>query len=470
MRKAAIFSIGLVILLLLGAGGFWTYKNYFSKETQTPVANTKPVTLDPQKEATHISKVAGEKNAYWMRGFDIVWNVIEPEKGRIDWEESDKMLTEFKGGQTQGAYHLSIIWPYANWDQQTCHTGEKYLATGHLKRGGEDLYMGAPCDMSAYSDFIVKVVERYDGDGKNDMPDLKTPVKYWEIINEPSMQGGSLGGAGEDLKFFVGTSKEYFEVLKTSYEAIKKADPQAKVLHAGMAGMHKDFVDFWTPIFELGAGDYFDIANIHSISTNEATEDLFVIRFKKFLEKYDLGKKPIWVTEAQYGELDKPPKNTEEFDKLIARSSVFALAQGADKLFLIENWVFWDNEDTFKPPEEEKNEKGKKGPPPKIDLTDSSTHKVYLNLVDKVNNFEKIEVLNEKYHENPSDYEGATSEVGHYKFINGKNVVYVLWGEGSAVAPEISGKLKVTDIYGESKIMDSKDLSLSDSPVFVELK
>jgi len=36
--------------------------------------------------------------------------------------------------------------------------------------------------------------------------------------------------------------------------------------------------------------------------------------------------------------------------------------------------------------------------------------------------------------------------------------VYVLWGEGSAVAPEISGKLKVTDIYGDSKQIDASSL------------
>jgi hypothetical protein len=465
--KKVYFLIAALILLAVVTAGLFIYRNYFSKETQTSPTNTKPVTLDPQKEATHLSKVAGEKSAYWMRGFDVVWNEIEPEKGKYDWEENDKMLTEFKTGQAEGAYHLSIIWPYANWDQTACHSGEKYMATGHLKRGGEDLYMGVPCDMAAYSEFIQKVVERYDGDGKDDMPGLKIPVKHWEIINEPSMQGGSLGGAGEDLKFFVGTPKEYFEILKTSYEAIKKADPQAKVLHAGMAGMHKNFVEFWTPIFELGAGKYFDVANIHSISTNERTEDLFVIRFKRFLEKYDLGDKPIWVTEAQFGGLQEKPEDIGEFDKLVARSSVFALSQGADKLFLIENWTTWDVENAFKPPEEEK---GMKSPPPKIDLSGSSTHKVYLSLVDKINSFEKIEVLNEKYYENPSDYEGATSDIGHYKFINGNNIVYVLWGEGSAVALEISGKLKVTDIYGESKGIDAGALQISDSPIFVELK
>ena len=465
MRKFYFLTVFVVVLLLI-SGGFLIYKNYFSVENQTSPTNTKPVTLDPKKEATHLSKVAGEKSAYWMRGFDIVWNVIEPEKGKYSWEESDRMLTEFKDGQAEGAYHLSIIWPYANWDQKTCHLEEKYLATGHLKRGGGDLYMGAPCDMAAYSEFIQKVVERYDGDGKNDMPNLKIPVKHWEIINEPSMQGGSTGGAGEDLKFFVGTPKEYFEVLKTSYEAIKKADPQAKVLHAGMAGMHKNFVEFWTPIFKLGAGKYFDIANIHSISTTREQEDLYVLKFKEFLKKFGLADKPIWVTEAQYGELQKKPEDTVEFDKLVARSSVFALAQGADKLFLIENWVTWGDENAFKPPEEEKE---KKKPPPKMNLSGSSTHKVYLNLIDKINNFDKIEMIKEKYTEGKEDWQGATSQVGQYKFINGDESVYVLWGSTS-VPSEITGVVTVTDIWGNKKEMNASKITLTDSPVFVELQ
>ena len=163
--------------------------------------------------------------------------------------------------------------------------------------------------------------------------------------------------------------------------------------------------------------------------------------------------------------MQEKPEKIKEFDKLVARSSVFALAQGADKLFFIENWTTWDSEDSFKPPEE----KEKKGPPPKIDLSGSSTHQVYLNLVDKINNFEKVEKIEEKYTVGKEDWQGATSQLGQYKFINGDEVVYVLWGEAQ-VPSEISGKIKVTDIYGKSEVIDSKELSLTDSPIFVEFE
>lgn len=473
--KTKILIILLVILgiLFLGGGGF-IYRNYFAKKDDEPKSSQKHsqsevklLKLDPEKEATHLSKVMGTQDVYWMRGFSFVWNDIEKEKGKFDWLSADEGLQGKGGYFSDNTYHLAMIWPYANWDQDTCHQGEKYKATGHLKESGKDLKMGVPCDMNAYARFLEKVVERYDGDGKDDMPGLKVPIKYWEIMNEPEMQGGSVGGAGEDLKFFVGASHEYLEILKTSYGVIKKADSEAKVAHAGMAGMQENFQDFWDPVFAGGGGNYFDIANIHTISTDKQREDLFVIKFKKYLEKYGIKDKPIWITEAQFGQLQDKPKNIGEFDKLIARASVFSLAQGADKLFFIENWVFWDNKEMFEPPKEDNEDKKDKKEPPKIDLSNNSTHKVYLNLVDKINSFDKIETVQEKFTEGKRDNEGATSQVGQYKFTNGSRVIYVLWGN-SELPDEISGKVKVTDIYGDSQETDAKNIILSDSPIFVE--
>jgi len=469
-KKSRIWILLLIALAVIVAGVL-VYLSYFKssdEDTSTGAKSTTGVlSLDPVKEATHLSKVADANNAYFRRGFDVVWNVMEPSKGKYDWTENDQMVQGSKDKSEGEIYNLSIIWPYANWDQKSCHSGKEYIATGHLKQGGEDLYMGVPCDLGAYGEFIQKVVERYDGDGVNDMPGLKTPVKYWEVLNEPSMHGGGIGGAGEDLKFFVGTSEEYLSILKTSYEAIKKADPKAKVLHAGMAGMQQNFRDFWDPIFAGGAGNYFDIANIHSISTTKETEDLFVISFRKYLERFGITGKPIWVTEAQYGSLQDEPEDKGEFEELMARSTVFTLAQDAEKIFLIENWIFWGDKDSLNPDMDEKD-KDKKEEKPKPDLSNNTTHKVYLNLLEKVNNFDSVEMLSEEFNQNPRDGAGATTDIGQYEFISGDKSVYVLWGENSTVASEISGKIKVTDIYGASKEMDSNNLVITNSPVFVE--
>ncbi len=463
--------IVILVLAILGVGGYFVWKNYFSqKETAQPVTQEK-LELDPQKAATHLSKVAETKNAYWMRGgFDLFWNEIEPEKGEFDWSSTDKKVKALNKNQV---YVIPIVKPFANWDQDTCHPEKKYEADYDPQKGGK-VKVGAPCDMIAYAEFLEKAIERYDGDGQDDMPGLTIPVKYWEIMNEPSMQGGTTGGVGEELKFFVGTSQEYFEILKTSYQTIKKADSEAKVLPAGMAGMQQNFQDFWKPIFAAGAGDYFDIANIHTINTDEKREDLYIIKFKKFLEQYGLEDKPIFVTELQYGELTEPPEDLAGLEKLIVKSSVFGLAMGADKLFYIENWLFWQ-EGGFTIQDEKKDEKEDEKDKEKEDIhkvspeaLESSTHKVYLNLVDKINNFDKIEKIKEEYVENASDFDGATCTLGQYKFISGSNAVYVLWGEAE-VPTEITGKIKVTDIYGDSQQIQAENLTLDDQPVFVEI-
>ncbi len=479
-RKILIIFLMILGIAVLSIAGFFAWQKYFPSkpESETAITGVRKLKLDSQKEATHLSKVAGEAGAYWMRGYPIVWNEIEKKKGKCDWTSADEGLRGKDDYFSKDALHIAMIWPYANWDQKACHEGEKYKATGHLKESDEDLMMGKPCDMQAYASFVEKVVERYDGDGNDDMPalrqsgpGLKTPVKYWEIMNEPEMQGGSVGGAGEDLKFFVGSSQDYLAILKTSYEAIKRADPEAKVAHAGMAGIQDNFKGFWNPVFAAGAGNYFDIANIHTISTDEQREDLFVIKFKKYLEKYGIKDKPIWITEVQFGRLQEKPKDLAAFEKLMARASVFSLAKGADKLFYIENWMFWDDRNAFKKPEEDgpkdKDNKKKKELKPKPNLSHNTTHKVYLNLIKNLNSFDKIEVLREQYIENADGNSGATSQVGQYKFISGNKTVYVLWGSAPLPA-EISGRVRATDIYGESKETDTGAIQLSDSPIFIE--
>jgi hypothetical protein len=56
---------------------------------------------------------------------------------------------------------------------------------------------------------------------------------------------------------------------------------------------------------------------------------------------------------------------------------------------------------------------------------------------------------------------------GKYRFIVNGQPVYVLWGTGS-LPSEISGKVKVTDLYGKETILDAPQIKLTDSPIYVE--
>ncbi|RLI75921.1 hypothetical protein DRO97_02085 [Archaeoglobales archaeon] len=438
-RKAYFLPMLIFGLVLLGCVSKEEHAS--TPQLQTPQLQTEQKQVynkadkiehkELKPENIHFSEVGEVKEPLWIR-FWISWEMVEKEKGKYDFTLVDEIVRDFEYRNT---LILITVMPFASWDQDICH-GEEYYSDMPFPFGMQRLKVGKPCNMQAYREFLKKLVERYDGDGVEDMPALKYPIKYWEIMNEPEMQGKDLSG----LKFFVGTPQEYLEILKVSYETIKEADPEAKVLMAGMAGMHQQFVKFWEPIIGK-AENYFDIANIHSIDTNEKREDLFVIKFKRFLERHSVDK-PVWVTEAQFGDLMEKPKDIRKIDELLVKSSVFSLSLGAEKIFFVGNWLeFWRSE---------------------------STQKAYEIMVKKLNRFEKLEVIKQEYVENERDYEGATSLAGIHKFTVENKPVYVIWGNVE-LPKEIKGKIKVTDIYGNEKIMYAINFTSSDSPVYVEI-
>ncbi len=213
------------------------------------------------------------------------WQEIEPEVGQYNWEKIDEYV---RGAQEKNIQILFTVWPFTEWDQETCNSHLKW----HPNDGGKDPRdflslahrKGKPCDMEAYKQFLKKLVERYDGDGVEDMSDLLYPVTHWEIGNEPD---------GPDGDFFQGSDEDYFEILKASYATIKQADSNAKVLIAAVATPGPEEPvrpDFSTlKLYELGAANYFDIMNCHSFGGSRGV--------REYLKKFGAGDRPIWFTE-----------------------------------------------------------------------------------------------------------------------------------------------------------------------------
>lgn len=215
------------------------------------------------------------------------WQYIEPEKGQYNWGKIDEYV---RGAQERDIQILFTVWPFTDWDQETCNSHLEWQPNSGGKDPRDFLSLahrkGKPCDMEAYKEFLRRLVERYDGDGLEDISGLRYPVTHWEIGNEPDV--------GDE--FFQGSAEDYFEILKVSYTTIKETDPDAKVLIAaiGIHGLEKTDYSKWTnfdtiKLFELGATNYFDIMNGHSYGGYRTV--------KEFLEKFGAGDKPMWVTE-----------------------------------------------------------------------------------------------------------------------------------------------------------------------------
>lgn len=152
-----------------------------------------------------------------------------------------------------------------------------------------------PQNKAAYSSYVKQTVERYDGDGKDDMPGLKRPIKYWQLENEPDLHNKFRKQRG-NANF--SSPEEYFEVLKLTYEAVKQADAESKVM-LNVVGYGQNMgdtsVSYVQQLNKLGAGNYYNIFSYHIYPTTYETSIL-----TEMLQKFKqlIGNKPIWITES----------------------------------------------------------------------------------------------------------------------------------------------------------------------------
>lgn len=423
-----------------------------------------------------------ELNVHWERPHPgpFIWGEIEKDEGTYDWSAVDKYVTD---AQSNSILLVATIWPYDNWDQEQCH--EKLPNTRRLFSILGD-YRGKPCDPEAYKRFVKALVERYDGDGVDDTPGLKYPIKYWEVINEPEMMGTGTFFKGDPQ------TSDYLEVLQITHDAIKDTDPQAKVLNGGIASLFPIEKPFWETILGgPGAGDI-DVLTIHSITLGT---DLQLPSLNALMNQLGLAQ-PVWVTEIQYarskrfrtqgqaanpagltGGADEGVSETvdtspaanygdavtlsqglsdltqDQWSVVLIHSFVEAFGRGATKLFYI-------GLDNSTPTEETsllvncqvKAGASRNDPFDPADCQRQTPFYAYKTLVDKIDYYDLVQKLGE----------------GQYRFSIGDRTVYVLWGS-LPLPGEIKGKIKVTDIYGQEREAQAESLALTDAPVYVEI-
>ena len=222
------------------------------------------------------------KDGQWVRPHPgpFIWNHIEKEKGNFTWDDVDKYVVY---SQEHNQTILATIWPHANWEQKSCKRKKARSPFG--KRFTK--YLSKPCSMEDYKTFLLKLVDRYDGDGNNDMPGLTKPIKHWDIMNEPEFK-----------MFFKGSKEDFVETFNFSSKVIKEKQKDAVIVMAGAAGMFPENKKYWKSVLPK-IKDNFDIANIHHISTpdGKCDKELWVDEFASLLKSLNISK-PIWVTEA----------------------------------------------------------------------------------------------------------------------------------------------------------------------------
>ena len=142
------------------------------------------------------------------------WRRLEPEPGRFDFRGLDMRVL---GLGRHGISSFLTFESNAAW----------------AVRHADKVKNGTPRDLDRWRALIRAVVERYDGDGVDDAPGLRLPVRHWQVANEFMSAKNRSGG-------WAGTDDELIAYINAGYAAIKQADPSAIVVLGGLAAYNID--------------------------------------------------------------------------------------------------------------------------------------------------------------------------------------------------------------------------------------
>jgi hypothetical protein len=211
----------------------------------------------------------------------LQWQFVKIRPGEYDWDNVDRLL---KAAQTK---QIDVLF--------TIRTTFRVGAIKYKPKKGVIEINPPSMDMKEWVHFVEILANRYQRQGVN-----------YEIENEVNEAG-----------FWKGTLEEYLELLKAGYDAIKKADPKAKVLPSAMgcgiirnlqlgSGGQKAWKwhDSWLePILSTKK---FDAVNIHNyyfpseIVANGLTFRSYLEHIRDLMKKSGLGDRPIWITETGF--------------------------------------------------------------------------------------------------------------------------------------------------------------------------
>jgi hypothetical protein len=190
------------------------------------------------------------------------WDGIETSRGNYNWlfwDEYVKMAVE--------EYGITLI-PYVCYTPSWNSTGDTTNFWNHT-----------PKDYEAFGAFMEALVNRY-----------KKWIKTWELWNEPDIDS-----------YWSGTAADLAKLTKIGAQAVRKADPGAKVVLAGLAHDTK----FLRALFrEHGISPYVDVVNCHSYFETWSGEPLesvidYVNTIADIIARYGNGQS-LWMAEVGY--------------------------------------------------------------------------------------------------------------------------------------------------------------------------
>src|SRR4051812_32428924 len=219
-------------------------------------------TSSRQRVRRHM-QVAQATGAKYLR-CAFTWNAIEPQRGKYKWAFWDMLVAEAARANIQLIPYVAYTpeWAAGNPDQ---------------------FWKRPPTDPKFYADFMFKIASRYRGH-----------IHSWEIWNEPDI-----------TEYWMGDAHQFAELVKLAAAAIRRADPEATLV---LAGMSKGPSPFFQQLVEKHHIERIvDVVAMHGYPESwleeraETVDQNWIAEMNRLLA-HDGARREFWLNEIGYAD------------------------------------------------------------------------------------------------------------------------------------------------------------------------
>ena len=247
------------------------------------------------------------------------WAQINTAPGKYDWGRVDKWFSELKEHDVDDIlYTFGRVPEFASSQPNLdCNYGPGQCAPP------KDLKPDGTGSDQYFKDFVTAIVTH----SKNNRG---IHVKIWELWNEPYLP-----------KMWSGTIPQLVRMGRDAKEIIHSIDPDAIFLTPPSGLQVPKFRSFMEDWLEAGGGDAADGIAFHGyIQHGPATDFVkYYVEFRKILAKYHQDSKPIYSTEASWGNAQNGPQGDDGQAAFIAQFYLLQWSEGVQRLY----WYAWND-------------------------------------------------------------------------------------------------------------------------------
>ncbi len=159
-----------------------------------------------------------------------------------------------------------------------------------------------PARTGPFANYLTLLVKRYGPNGTfwQQHPGLpKVPIRMWQIWNEPN---GSYYWTDQPF------AKSYVQLLKAAHSAIKRVDPGAEIVLAGLSNYSWKYLE---QIYKVpGARSAFDITAVHPYTRQPQGIITILGYVRQVMNRYGDRRKPLMSTELGWpSSVGQSPEN-----------------------------------------------------------------------------------------------------------------------------------------------------------------